>query len=350
MRMINLSDKKWKPILLTDIFNVKKGNQNNMDGLEKGDIPLVSAKKNSNGYKAFVSCAKNKLYKGPCITINNDGDGGAGLAYYQPYDMAVDSHVTVLYPKEELNKYVLLFLARCLTEQSDMFNHGRSLNNTRIKKFMFMVPVGDENKPDYSFMGTYIKELYQEKVAEYTSFAKNAVSNLQYVEVVPLIEKEWQEYKIFDIFNTLQRGKRLTKKQQITGRIPYISSKQFSNGVDNFISNDKGVRKFSSCLSLANSGSVGSCFYHPYEFVASDHITHLKNSSFNSFIYLFLATVINRLSDKYSFNREINDKRILREKILLPKNQEGTPDYDYMEQYAINLTIKRIEQYMARLQ
>ncbi len=43
--------------------------------------------------------------------------------------------------------------------------------------------------------------------------------------------------------------------------MPYISSTAINNGIDNFISNKKKVRVFSNCLSIANSGSVGACFY-----------------------------------------------------------------------------------------
>ena len=51
---------------------------------------------------------------------------------------------------------------------------------------------------------------------------------------------------------------------------------QHKNGVDNFIANDKGVRCFENCLTLANSGSVGATFFHHYRFVASDHVTALE--------------------------------------------------------------------------
>ena len=97
---------------------------------------------------------------------------------------------------------------------------------------------------------------------------------------------------------------------------------------------------------MANSGSVGACFYEPFEFIASDHITHLKNDKYNKYIYLFISCILNRLKEKYNFNREINDKRISREKILLPTNKNNQPDYGYMEQYIKNLEIKKLNQYL----
>ena len=74
-------------------------------------------------------------------------------------------------------------------------------------------------------------------------------------------------------------------------------------------------------------------FYHPYSFVASDHVTELSKNELTKYTYLFIATIVSRIASKYSFNREVNDKRIQKEKILLPITKEGSPDYVFMEEY-----------------
>lgn len=160
-----------------------------------------------------------------------------------------------------------------------------------------------------------------------------------------LQELKWHAFDIHDIFPEIQRGKRLKTDDHIEGRMAYVSSSATNNGVDNFIGNVERVRIFNDCLTLANSGSVGTSFYHPYKFVASDHVTKLKNSKFNKYIYLFIATVSNRLAEKYSFNREINDKRLSRERIMLPVNNDGTPDYDYMETYMRAVETRLLKSY-----
>lgn len=43
--------------------------------------------------------------------------------------------------------------------------------------------------------------------------------------------------------------------------------------------------------------------------------------------------MVQRLSEKYSFNREINDERIKREKILLPVNKDGQIDFNFMSSF-----------------
>lgn len=60
-----------------------------------------------------------------------------------------------------------------------------------------------------------------------------------------------------------------------------------------------------------------------------------------------MIPIINRLSEKYSFNREINDERIKREKLLLPATDKGEIDFAFMsafmkdvEHNILNTTLK----------
>lgn len=59
--------------------------------------------------------------------------------------------------------------------------------------------------------------------------------------------------------------------------------------------------------------------------------------------------LIHRLSEKYSFNREINDKRIKREKLILPIDSKGNPDWKFMESYMKNVEKQQLEKYLQYL-
>lgn len=159
-------------------------------------------------------------------------------------------------------------------------------------------------------------------------------------------DKDWKEFKLTEIFPEIQRGKRLKKDDHIVGSMPYASSTSLNNGIDGFIGNKQNVRIFENCLTLANSGSVGSTFYQPFKVIASDHVTKLENPAFNRHVYLFIATLIQRLSEKYSFNREINDTRIKKERILLPINSIGEPDYPFMSSYMKSIEYNKLAGYL----
>lgn len=165
-----------------------------------------------------------------------------------------------------------------------------------------------------------------------------------------LKDKEWREFKLTDIFPSIQRGKRLKKDDHVPGNLPYVSSTSLNNGIDGFIGNIDNVRTFQNSLTLANSGSVGATFYQQFKVIASDHITKLENPKFNKNTYLFLANVIKRLNEKYSFNREINDTRIKKEKILLPINKKEEPDYVLMDGYINELEKTKQSKYLDYIQ
>lgn len=148
-----------------------------------------------------------------------------------------------------------------------------------------------------------------------------------------LLGSNWKVFFFTDVFTEIQRGKRLKKADHIDGSTPYVSSTSFNNGIDGFIGNESNVRIFDNCLTIANSGSVGSAFFHKYEFVASDHVTKLKRDGLDKYAYLFLIPLVSRLSEKYSFNREINDERIKREKLILPVNERGDIDFEFMSTF-----------------
>ena len=163
-------------------------------------------------------------------------------------------------------------------------------------------------------------------------------------DVVGLDKVEWKTFRFTEVFQEIQRGKRLTKANQTNGPKPYISSTSENNGVDAFIGNETGIRKFEDVLTLANSGSVGSTFYQQFEFVASDHVTALKSENADKYAYLFLSTVVKRLEEKYSFNREINDTRIKREKLILPADKEGNPNFQYMSDFVKKLELDKAQE------
>ena len=336
----SLSDVKWKEFAVDALFDIsgsKTTPKNRLENIGNGKYPYVTTQTTSNGQAGYFN-----LYteKGKVLTVDS---AVAGFTTYQANNFSASDHVEILTPKFQINKHVALFLTVQFNKNNQKkFSYGYKACQDRLRKTSIILPVNSKGEPDYEFMEEYIKEREAKLKEQYKNHVKARVAELT-KEINPA--QKWDDFFISDIFTSIQRGKRLTKEKQTIGKIPYVSSTSLNNGVDNFIGNDTGVRIFQDCLSLANSGSVGSCFYEPFKFVASDHVTHLKNN-YSKYTYLFLACLLNRLSEKYNFNREINDDRISREKILLPVTPKGEPDYTYMENYMKYLEQKKLLEYL----
>ena len=232
--------------------------------------------------------------------------------------------------------------------QSVKFSYGNNAT-AGTEKIKILLPQTIKGEPDFAFMEVFNKQKEHEINLKYQNYISKKIRLINdFKDVKPLAEKDWGEFFLHEIFTNIQRGKRLKKGDHLKGNIPYVSSTAFNNGVDTFVGNKEKVRKYSNCLTLANSGSVGACFYQPYEFVASDHVTKLENENLNEFNYFFISFMVSRLAEKYSFNREINDKRIKREKILLPLNDKQEPDFEYMENYMKRLEYLKLKLYMEK--
>ena len=354
---MKLEDKVWKEFFIGgengifDITSSSSGIDKNklLSNTKKANIPYITRSEENNGINLFIQEKQSDKYnldEKNVITIGLDTQ----TVFYQSHKFYTGQNIQILRHKK-LNKLNAEFLIPLIKVQMQKFNWGgNGATLGRLYKTKIMLPVNQKDTIDWEFMEEYTKSIIDKKLNNYKKYAQTILETLQYKKIENLQEKEWREFFLTDIFTDIQRGKRLTKADQKMGDKPYVSSTASTNGVDNFISNKNGVRIFSNCISIANSGSVGASFYHPYDFVASDHITHLKNEELNEFVYLFIVTLTNRFSGKYNFNREINDLRISREKILLPINSEDTPDYAYMEQYIINMKHKKIKQYLDYLE
>lgn len=344
---MELTDREWKPFKIKKIFSsfyISKSND--LNKLTTGNIPFIGRSEANNGFQEMVN--SKLIEKGNCISV---GMVGTFKAYYQCVDFTCSQNMMILRNDILTTNNALFLNAIMNTQLLNKFSYGNPIKISRFGDEMLMLPITkeDSESPDWKFMEDYIKEQMTSKQNLYEQFVNQYLSKLDYQEAVPLEDKQWGEFYLTELFSEIQRGKRLIKTNQVNGDIPYISSTSLNNGVDNFISNKDKVRKFKNCISIANSGSVGASFYQKFEFVASDHVTHLKSDRMNQYIYLFIVTMLNRLSDKYNFNREINDKRISREKILLPVNELNQPDYEYMEQYIKNLLILKYQQYNLKI-
>ena len=341
MSELKLTDRNWGRFTIGDLFHIKIGKSidGNKVNRESGKIAYITRKEQNNGLDGFIDYESDFLNNDyPVLTIGNE----TAEPFVQCYPFFTGTKVNILKPRQELSASVLSFVAVSLKQHKSKYSYSFTINSTRLKKQVILLPVNSDGLPDWQFMEDFIKQKEQKQIVDLKEYyADKAVALM--ISTGSLKNTEWREFSFSDIFIEVKRGKRLTKGNQQNGKTPYVSSTAANNGVDNFIGNSKSIRTFENCLTLANSGSVGSTFFHHYTFVASDHVTALILEKPNKYIYLFLSGIIRRLEEKYSFNREINDKRIQREKILLPVNSDGLPDWQFMEDFMKQIERDKID-------
>ena len=152
---------------------------------------------------------------------------------------------------------------------------------------------------------------------------------------------QYKYFRFTDVFD-YDRGTRYKREDHVPGEIAYISSSSKNNGLDAYVTPGDDMTVYQNKLTLANSGSVGCCFYHPYEFVASDHVMviWIRDIEINENIALFLRPIFEKIKFRCSLGREINKNRLENEILYLPVDESGDPNWSYMNSYIDELKVK----------
>ena len=310
--------------IFDEVYIAKSYDKNKLEFRDSG-LNYVVRTSFDNGVNGYVEQLDDyEIEEGNCIIVG----GEATKSFYQDGPFIAGTKISVLRSKH-LTKSNALYICTLLNiEYSQRYSYGRLFSVERLKLTKLLLPSSDSNDPDWNFMDKYINEIEQNISPKKLNFISPHNSQFD--------NSKWQFFDFDKIFH-YERGSRLIATEIIEGDIAYISSTKSNNGIDTFVSPPDFMVQYNNCMTLSNSGSVGYLFYHNYNFVASDHVTVLwlidEQIKLNSFIASFLKPIIESIKYKYSFGREISNHRIKREKILLPVNGKGEPDWEYMEEH-----------------
>jgi len=149
--------------------------------------------------------------------------------------------------------------------------------------------------------------------------------------------QNWKYFNIEKIFE-VKGSKSFTKteiKNYQKGNFPYVVTSSENNGVQGLY--DKYTED-GNVLTI-DSATVGSCFYQKNNFSASDHVEKLvPKFNMNSYIALFILTIINLERIRYGYGRKFAQLRIKTTDIKLPQDNSGNPDWKFMEDYIKSLS------------
>lgn len=153
--------------------------------------------------------------------------------------------------------------------------------------------------------------------------------------------KQWKEFIIKDLF-TVKRPSARSQANYGDGDVPFVASGNFNNGVLKYLEPKQDeVLDAGNCITV--SPIDGSSFYQENDFLgrggAGSSIILLYNPNLNLYNGYFIATVIRTVCRKYAYSDMANKDTIGAEKIKLPVDDTGNPDFSYMESYMRNLEL-----------
>lgn len=356
---MKLSDRQWKDFAVPYVFqNIQRGKRLKKADHISGIVPYVSSTANNNGVDAYIEAIKGTRVFENCISLANSGS--VGTAFYEPFAFVASDHVTSM-KRENTSQYVYLFLTAVLEQQKSNFDFNREINDLRIKKMRIMLPVDDNDEPDYQFMEDYMKELMVTKRKQYQEYVEQRLAELDIDAKMSkwggynldLESRDWKAIPLGNLFS-MERGKAKKGTVKEGGQYPFVSAKISNNGVRMFVEKP-GVLFPANTISLNSNGDGGTGFgyYQPYDYTIDVNTTALipqNDKLTNQFCELFIVGCFGWLHNHFGNALPLSLKRAKKACIMLPVDDNDEPDYDFMEECGRKMMAKKYMQYLKFLE
>ncbi len=309
---------------VSELFDIKYGINLELDGLERSDaddaVNFVARTSENNGVVARVKPIAGKEPQ-PAGILTCAGGGSVLSTFVQDKPFYSGRDLYLLIPKQEMTLEEKLFYCHAIKMNAYRYSYGRQANRTL--KDINLPPLPDwikNYKIDFSKIDTKVKP-----------------------QKMLLDVSKWKTFKISDLF-TWSKGRYLSAehKEKNSGDIPCVNGGSLNNGILCYLNKEIETQGFklqkTPCLSVSRVGNSGLTFVQTKDFYIADNAysLSLKNKNASKYVYLFISTILNCETFKYSYGRIINSN-YFETAIKLPADKDGNPDWAYMENYIKSL-------------
>ncbi len=208
-------------------------------------------------------------------------------------------------------------------------------NKDTIGEEKIKLPVDSVGNPDFAYMEAYMRNLEATVGASLTELQSAKQLQNSNIDV-----SSWGEFGIENIFpNIIKPVVYHTRevKQDETG-IPYIVRSKFNNGIKYRVKKPNG--KINPAKVISFGAENATFFYQKSEWVSGRDIYYIDTSDIREYACLFITACLQPIAFKYSYNFGLFPDQLKKEKIKLPIQENGNPNYDYMESYMKDIESK----------
>jgi len=274
-------------------------------------VNFVARTSNNNGVVAVVKKIEG-VEPQPAGTLSCASGGSVLETFVQTKPFYSGRDLYVLTPKSEMTLAEKLYYCMCIKANAYRYSYGRQANKT----------LKDIELPDI-----VPKWVYQLKIKPITTAKLSSDA--------PMFSTEkWGEYLLDELFVFENCLCSIARNLSDGSDIYYIGAKKNDNGIIRKVAYDHKLITKGNCIVFIcdGQGSVGYSNYMDKDFIGSTTLTVGRNCHLNKYTAMFLVTILDLESPKYSFGRKYKTK--LKDTIIkLPQSSDGSPDWAYMESY-----------------
>ncbi len=360
---------KWGEFSYETIYELQKTTKllSKKDCVENGKIPLFTSDSKNNGVVGYVNCKPSyKLRNNQCMVVFGDHTRTFNIA---KNDFCIADNVKVLKPIKDFSIRILLFINTMWGKK--IIDKGYARHWSLAKTAKIQLPLKPTAKTqtlkdiDFNFMEKFIAELEQCRLAELQAYLKatgleNTTLSSDEENALNAFNNSiggntpcgltWQSFKIVDIFEVKNTRNILARDVvKDSGTTPYLCASKENNAVNSYINYNADFLDKGNCIFIGGKTFVVT--YQQKDFYSNDShnlALYLKDThSKTKLNQLFIITCIYKaLNNKYSWGDSISNTKIQNDSILLPTNQHGEIDFNFMRTF-INALMKQTIQGVA---
>jgi len=306
---------------VSDLFMLKYGHSLELNAQTISSAPeavnFVSRTARNNGVSArILPVLGREPAPAGTVSVALGGQGGAGVAFLQPFPYYCGRDVMILTPKTQMSEREILWWVTCITANRFRFGFGRQANKT----------LGELRLPDEIPGWTGSANLGRYIGAELPVEDKSPP---------PLNPGSWAAFRYDQIFD-IRKGRRVTKADIEPGNTPFIAAIDSKNGCRQRAKLEPAHP--GNTITVNYNGSVAEAFYQPEPYWASDDVNVLyPKFDMTPLIAMFLCAVIRLEKFRFSYGRKWRLGRMKESIIKLPTAKNGKPDWAFMEGYIKSL-------------
>ena len=334
----NKTEEEWKRFKVGDFFDAERGSVKGLQKQEQGKVPVIAAAGFNQGIAGFYDVSA--VYKDK-ITVSCNG-AGCGSAFYHDYDFNITGDAIVLIDKQEFSHAVKEFIACMLNGiLTRKYSYEEKCSADKVKEEEIFLPANENGQPDWEEI-----EKFMCRIADNS---RDTLSRITLSELQDIYKKvtfasgggRWKRFRIGDYFS-VEYGKFRPKKELGNGNINYITTSGFNNGVTDTYTT---AEHQGNCITVASDGALmGTAFYQKEPFSTSNIVSTLtpfSSTPLNEYNALFLCAIIYQKRGEFGWlGYKFSVDRVRNLMVLLPADNAGNPDWDYMENYIKELTTK----------
>lgn len=151
----------------------------------------------------------------------------------------------------------------------------------------------------------------------------------------------WKHFKIgdyFDIHPTKAYTGLSNKDLNDGGETPFVVNSATNNGIGGF--STKPATEKGNIITFSDTTEGNTFFYQPHDFIGFSHVQGMyeKNHAWTRNQLLFLVSVLKfTCVGRYTYGRKMTRENIAASLVLLPSDEYGLPDWQWMESYIDSL-------------